>query len=86
MWKYILWGIIWTGFIFHWVFSSIKRKKYFEIYAGCGIAICLTLLVYYLFVFHRQSDILLFKMVNYIGSILYILAIIISLISLFTLK
>ncbi len=87
MWAYILLGCIWIGFILYWIFNSIQKRKYFEIYAGCGIAICLTLLVFHLFGwFQKPSNIFLLKILDSMGGILYILAIIIAVISLATLK
>lgn len=87
MWQYIIIICIWIGFIFHWTIGSIPQKKYFEIYAGCGIGICLTLLILGLFGwFHNQTDVLLLQILRIIGGIFYTLAIIISIISLVTLR
>ena len=87
MWEYIICACIWICFILHWTIGSIPKQKYFEIYAGCGIGICLTLLILSLFGwFHTQTNTLAFQILRTIGSILYILAIIIGVISLATLR
>jgi len=87
MWQYIICTCIWIGFIVHWTIGSIPKQKYFEVYAGCGIAICLTLLVLSLAGwFQSQTDILVLQILKTIGSVLYVLAIILALLSLVTLK
>jgi protein-S-isoprenylcysteine O-methyltransferase Ste14 len=37
---------IWLAFILYWVTRSIPGNRIYELYAGSGIAICLTLLVF----------------------------------------
>ena len=87
MWQYIICTCIWIGFIVHWTIGSIPKQKYFEVYAGCGIAICLTLLVLGLAGwFQTQTDILALQSLKTIGSVLYILAIIVAVVSLVTLR
>ena len=87
MWQYIICACIWIGFIVHWTVGSIPKQKYFEVYAGCGIAICLTLLVLGLAGWlQTQTDILALKILKTIGSALYILAIMVAVLSLVTLR
>lgn len=87
MWQYIIIVCIWIGFILHWTIGSIPKQRYFEIYAGCGIGICLTLLIFSLAGwFQTQTDILALQILSTIGSVLYILAIIIAVLSLITLR
>jgi len=87
MWQYIICAVIWIGFIVHWIAGSVPKQKYFEVYAGSGIAICLTLLVLSLAGwFQSQTDILVLQILKTMGSVLYVLAILLALLPLITLK
>jgi protein-S-isoprenylcysteine O-methyltransferase Ste14 len=49
MWAPIICAGIWLGFILYWMAGSIPKNRIYEIYAGCGIGVCLSLLVFGLF-------------------------------------
>ena len=83
MWTYIICAAVWIGFILHWIFGSIPRRKTFEIYAGCGIGVCLTLLIFRLFgMFQNQKGLVILQM---IGNAMYCFAILMAIITLLTL-
>ena len=87
MWQYVICAGIWIGFIVHWTIGSIPKQKYFEVYAGCGIGICLTLLILGLAGwFQIQTDLLALQILKTISSVFYILAIIVAVLSLVTLR
>lgn len=87
MWEYIIVAGIWIGFIIHWIVGSIPKRKLFEIFAGCGIALCVTLLVFGLFGwFLFQPPLLVLVLIQFIGGILYVSAIVITIISLISLR
>jgi len=82
MWAYVICAAIWIGFILHWIFGSIPKRRVFEIYAGCGIGICLTLLIFRLFrLFQNQKGILVLQVV---GNFLYFFAILMAAITFVT--
>ena len=83
MWTYIICITIWIGFILHWTISSIPKRRVFEIYAGCGISICLTLLVFGLSSWYKIAA---SKNLQFIGDIMVFVAIAIAIIALGTLK
>jgi len=83
IWVYVICAIIWIGFILHWVIGSIPNHRIFEIYAGCGIGLCLSLLIFGLFDWYRKA---ISPIVQLTGNILLYLAIAIAIISLITLK
>lgn len=56
MWPSVVCAIIWAGFIVYWATGSIPRRRVFEIYAGCGIGICPTLLVLGLSGWYRHQE------------------------------
>ena len=56
MWAPLICTGIWIGFIVHWLTGSIPRKRFYEIYAGSGIAVCLTLLIFGLFGWYPSRD------------------------------
>ena len=87
MWAYIISGAIWIGFILHWTISSIPKHRIFEIYAGCGISICLTLVNFGLFGWYQnQKGVLVLQILQVIGNILFYIAISLALITLITLR
>jgi hypothetical protein len=49
MWAPVICAVIWLGFILYWLTGSIPKNRIYEIYAGCGIGICMTLLLFGLF-------------------------------------
>lgn len=82
MWAYVICAAIWVGFMLHWAISSIPRHRFFEIYAGCGIGICLTLLVLGLFGWYRpRGAVLIPQILQVAGSIFYLAAILLTIIS-----
>ena len=83
IWAYIISFIIWIGFILHWTFGSIPKRRIFEIYAGCGIGICLTLVIFGLFGWYREAA---SESLQVIGNILLFIAIALALISLISLR
>ena len=83
MWAYIICTAIWISFILHWTISSIPKRRVFEIYAGCGISICLTLLVFGLSSWYKMP---VSEIVQFIGDILVFVAIALAIIALGTLK
>lgn len=54
MWAPIICAGIWFGFILYWLTSSIPKDRVYEIYAGCSIGICLTLLLFDLFGWYHR--------------------------------
>ncbi len=87
MLEYIIVAGIWIGFIIHWITGSNQKRKIFEIFAGCGIAICLTLLIFGLFGwFWYQPSQLILMILQLAGGVLYVLAIGITVISLISLR
>ena len=55
MWEYIICAGIWIGFILHWITGSIPKHRIFEIYAGCSISICLSLVIFGLFGWYQNE-------------------------------
>jgi protein-S-isoprenylcysteine O-methyltransferase Ste14 len=49
MWAPIICAGIWLGFILYWVAGSFPENRIYEIYAGCGIGVCLSLLLFGIF-------------------------------------
>ena len=56
MWAPVICAGIWFGFILYWVTGSIPKHRIYELYAGCGIGICLTLLLFGLFGWYQPHD------------------------------
>ena len=82
MWAYIICAALWIGFILHWIFDSIPKQRVFQIYAGCGIGICLTLLIFRLFgLFQNQKGVLALQLV---GNFLCLFAILMAAITFVT--
>jgi len=81
IWMYIICALIWIGFILHWIISSIPKRRIFEVYAGCSISICLTLLIFGLFGWHSKA---ISQILQIIGSILICITIALALITFVT--
>jgi protein-S-isoprenylcysteine O-methyltransferase Ste14 len=72
MWAPIICAGIWFGFILYWVTGSIPEDRIYEIYAGCGIGICLTLLLFGLFGWYPpRDDSPLLQALQVAGTVLY---------------
>jgi len=85
MLPYIICAAIWIGFILHWIVGSIPKRRVFEIYAGCGIGICFTLLIFRLFgLFQHPKGVLVFKVLQAVGNILYLIAILMAVVTFVT--
>jgi protein-S-isoprenylcysteine O-methyltransferase Ste14 len=73
---------MWIGFIVHWVTGSIPRNRVFEVYAGCGIAMCLTLLIFGLFGWYPSSeDSWLLLALQVAGTVVYWVSVVLVLLS-----
>ena len=83
MWEYIICACIWIGFIFHWITGSIPKHRIFEIYAGCGISICLTLLIFGLFDWYKKA---ISQVLQVIGIVLICITIALAFITFVTFK
>jgi len=86
--RYIIIRVIWAGFIFYWLISSVRKEKIFGVYIGGGIALCLTLLITEnLFGLVRiKTDILVPKILRLVGNFLVILASLLVILSFIALK
>jgi len=83
MWEYIICACIWIGFILHWITGSIPYHRVFEIYAGCSISICLTLLTFGLFGWYQRA---ISQILQVIGIILICVTIALALITFVTFR
>jgi len=83
MLEYIICACIWVGFILHWITGSIPKHRIFEIYAGCSISICLTLLIFGLFGWYQKA---ISQVLQVIGIVLICITIALALITFVTLK
>ena len=83
MWEYIICAGIWIGFILHWITGSIPKHRIFEIYAGCSISICLTLLIFGLFGWYQKA---ISQVLQVIGSVLICMTIALALITFVTFR
>ena len=83
MWEYIICACIWIGFILHWITGSIPKHRIFEIYAGCSISICLTLLIFGLFDWYQKA---ISQVLQVIGVVLICITIALALITFVTFK
>ena len=83
MLEYIICVCIWIGFILHWITSSIPKHRIFEIYAGCSISICLTLLIFGLFGWYKNA---ISQVLQIIGTFLIGITIALALITFVTFK
>jgi protein-S-isoprenylcysteine O-methyltransferase Ste14 len=86
MWAPVICAGIWFGFIVHWVTGSIPRDRIYEIYAGCGIGICLTLLLFGLFGWYPpREDSPLLQALQVAGVALYWASVVLVLLSILAL-
>lgn len=86
MWKYIILISIWLGFVFHWIMGSIPNHRFFEVFAGLGIGLCLTILDFGIFGwFATKNNRWFLQALSVLGDVLTIIAIAMVLISLLTL-
>ena len=83
MWEYIICAGIWIGFILHWITGSIPKHRIFEIYAGCSIILCLTLLIFGLFGWYQNA---ISQFLQVIGIVLIFITIALALITFITFK
>ena len=83
MWEYIICACIWIGFVLHWITGSIPKHRIFEIYAGCSISICLTLLFFGLFGWYRNA---VSQVLQIIGIALICITIVLALTTFITFK
>ena len=82
MWAPLICAGIWFGFIVHWVTGSIPKARVYEIYAGCGIGICLTLLLFGLFGwYHPPENSLPLLILRIAGTVLYWASVVLVLLS-----
>ena len=85
--EYVICAFIWGAFVLHWLLGSLPKRRFFEVLAGCGIAICLTLLVLSLFGwFTAQTDVPVMNVLYMTGNVLYIAAIVLAVVSLVALR
>lgn len=83
MLEYIICACIWIGFILHWMTGSIPKHRIFEIFAGCSISICLTLLIFGLFGWYQKA---ISQVLQVIGSILICITIALAFITFVTFR
>ena len=83
MWMYIICVGIWIGFILHWITSSIPKRRIFEVYAGCSISICLTLLIFGLFGWYQKAN---SQVLQVFGNVLICITLILTLITFITFR
>ena len=82
MWIPIICAGIWFGFILYWVTGSIPQNRIYEIYAGCGRGICLTLLLFGLFEWYQpQEDTTVPQALRVPGNALYMASMLLVLLS-----
>jgi protein-S-isoprenylcysteine O-methyltransferase Ste14 len=71
---------IWLAFILYWATGSIPRNRVYELYAGSGIAICLTLLVFELFGWFRPAaQSVTFDALSVVGNLLCLVSLFLAL-------
>jgi protein-S-isoprenylcysteine O-methyltransferase Ste14 len=86
MWAFVICAGIWFGFILYWLTSSIPKDRIYEIYAGCGIGICLTLLLFGLFGWYQpHEDSRPLQTLQVAGTVLYWASVVLVLLSLLAL-
>ena len=86
MWAPVICEGIWFGFILYWLTGSIPKDRSYEIYAGCGIGICLTLLLFGLFGWYQpHEDSPPLKTLQVAGTVLYWASVVLVLLSLLAL-
>jgi protein-S-isoprenylcysteine O-methyltransferase Ste14 len=72
MWAPIICAGIWLGFILYWMAGSLPKNRIYEIYAGCGIGVCLSLLLFGVFGWYRpHGDSLPLRALALAGTVLY---------------
>jgi protein-S-isoprenylcysteine O-methyltransferase Ste14 len=82
MWAPLICAGIWFGFILYWVTGSIPKNRIYEIYAGCGIGICLTLLLFGLFGWYQsQEDTKVLQALGVAGNAFYMASMLLVLLS-----
>jgi protein-S-isoprenylcysteine O-methyltransferase Ste14 len=86
MWAPVICAGIWSGFILYWVTGSIPKGRIYEIYAGCGIGICLTLLLFGLFGWYQlYEDSPPLRTLQVGGTVLYWASVVLVLLSILAL-
>lgn len=86
MWAPVICTAIWFGFVVHWLTGSIPKNRIYEIYAGCGISICLTLLLFGLFGWYPpRKDSLPLQALQVAGTVLYWASVVLVLLSILAL-
>ena len=83
MWVYIICAGIWICFILHWITGSIPKHRFFEIYAGGSISICLTLLIFGLFGWYQKATL---QLLQVIGNVLICITAVLTLITFVTFR
>lgn len=83
MWVYTICAGIWICFILHWITGSIPKRRFFEVYAGCSISICLTLLIFGLFGWYQKA---ISPVLQVIGNVLICITVVLSLITFLTFR
>jgi len=83
MLEYIICACIWIGFFLHWITGSIPKHRIFEIYAGCSISICLTLLIFGLFGWYQKA---ISQVLQVFGSVLICITIALAFITFITFR
>ena len=82
MWAPVICAGIWFGFILYWLTGSIPKGRIYEIYAGCGISICLTLLLLGLFGWYQPfEDNPPLQILQVAGTVLYWASVVLVLLS-----
>ena len=75
MWVYIICAGIWICFILHQIIGSIPKRRFFEVYAGCSISTCLTLLIFGLFGWYQKA---ISPVLQVIGNILICITVVLN--------
>jgi len=83
MWAYVICAGIWICFILHWITGSIPKRRFFEVYAGCSISICLTLLIFGLFGWYQKA---ISPVLQVTGSVLTCMTVVLALITFVTFR
>jgi len=83
MWAYIICAGIWMCFILHWITGSIPKSRFFEVYAGCSISICLTLLIFGLSGWFQKAT---SPVLQVIGNVLICITVVLTLITFVTFR
>ena len=67
----------------HWITDSIPKHRIFEIYAGCSIGICITLLIFDLFGWYQNA---ISQVLQVVGNALIYITIALALITFVTFR